>query len=119
MAAARVVGPSGQAKYGSAATALTSGGCIVVGERVGVINGVSPIAAGDPYTVEFSGIYELDALSTDVWDDGAILYWDDSNDRLTDTASSHKTAGIAVGAKISGTTRASVDLNASVGSITV
>lgn len=112
-------GPVSQVKQFSAAGALTQGDVVVSGNRVAVVGGSKPIAADDDYTQQTSGVFEMAALSTDVWVEGDILYWDDSNNRLTDTASSHKTAGIAVAAKASGETVALCDLNASVASTTV
>lgn len=103
----------------SAAAALSGGDVVVVGNRVAVVQGSSPIAIGDSYGLEFHGPWELDAKSTDEWADGAILYWDATEEELTDTAGSNKTAGIAIGAKANGQLRAGVDLNASVGSTTV
>jgi len=119
MGAARVVGPAGEAKYGSAAAAMNGGDCVVVGNRVGVVMGLKPIAIGDPYALNFDGVIDLDAKSDDTWSDGDLLYWDATALHLTDTAGANKTAGIAVGDKANAAIRASVDLNASVGSTTV
>lgn len=109
----------GEQKVYSAAGALTPGDVVVVGNRVGVVAGSKPVAVGDDYTLQPEGVFEMTALSTDVWADGDIIYWDDGNNRLTDIASTHKSAGIAVGAKASGETKALCDLNASVGSTTI
>ena len=110
---------AGQQKFASAASALSGGDVVVVGERVGVVMGTKPVDVGDAYTVEFKNVYSILALVTDVWDDGVLIYWDATAGNLTDTASSHKTAGIAHGAKANGDTRALVDPNASVASLII
>ena len=110
---------AGELKRFAAAGALTPGDVVVAGDRITVVAGTKPVAVGDDYTVQTQGVFEMNALSTDEWVEGAILYWDDTNNRLTDTASTHKSAGLAVGAKVSGTTKSLCDINASVGSATI
>jgi predicted RecA/RadA family phage recombinase len=111
--------PAGELKQYSAAAAYTPGEVLVVGERIGVVSGSKPIAIGDDYTLLISGTFEIDAASADSWSDGDILYWDATGNELTDTASSHKSAGIAAADKAAAATVALVDLNASVGSTTI
>lgn len=114
-------------KYGGGATtknfnsagALAVGEVQVVGERIEIVSGSKAIAAGDDWTNQTDGVFEMEALSTDIWAKGDIVYWDAGNNRTTDTASSHKTAGIAAAAKASGATRALIDVNASVASTTI
>jgi predicted RecA/RadA family phage recombinase len=103
----------------SAAGALTPGDVVVHGNRIGVVSGTKPIAVGDDYTLQVSGVFEVTILGTDTPADGALLYWDDTNKRLTTTASTHKSAGLSVGAKASGPTTHLCDLNASVASATI
>lgn len=81
---------------------------VVMGEVVGVA--LADIGAGETGAVQVSGVWELPKLSTDVVTQGAILYWDDTNNRLTITASTHKVAGAAVAAAGSGATTARVKL---------
>jgi len=102
-----------------AVAAMTPGDVEIVGNRGGVVAGLSAVAIGDSYTLQTDGVFELDALTAGVWADGDILYWDDTNNELTDIASTHKSIGIADGAKVNGTTTAKVDLNASVASTTI
>jgi predicted RecA/RadA family phage recombinase len=106
-------------KKASAAAAYTPGEVLVIGNRVGVVSGTKPIAIGDDYTLQTSGIFEMPVLGTDTPAEGALLYWDATNNRCTTTASTHKSAGLAVAAKASGPTRMLVDLNASVASGTI
>ncbi len=103
----------------SAAAALTPGDVVVEGERITVVSGTKPIAVGDDYTLQTDGVFEMNALSTDTWSAGDLLYWDDTNNRLTDTAASHKTAGLAAADKASGATKADCDINAAVSDTTV
>lgn len=104
---------SGELKRYDASAAMDPGDVEVVGSRIGVVVGCSSIAIGDDYTLRTDGVHEMDAKTTDEWDDGAQLYWDATNDELTDTAGSNKTAGLAVGAKTNGQTTADCDINAS------
>lgn len=102
-----------------AAGALAAGDVVVDGSRIHVVSGTKAVAAGDDYTGQLTGVFELDATSADVWADGDLLYWDDTTNKLTDVASTHKSAGIAMGAKAATVLKALVDLNASVASTTI
>lgn len=104
---------AGELKRYDASAALEPGDVVVVGSRIGVVVGCSPIAIGDDYTLRTDGVHTMDAKTTDDWADGAQLYWDASAEELTDTVGSNKTAGLAVGAKTNGQTTADCDVNAS------
>lgn len=106
-------------KKASAAGALTPGEVVVEGNRVAVVSGTKPIATGEPYTIQLDGVFQFPILGTDTPALGALLYWDAGNNRLTTTASTHKSAGLAVAAKTSGPTTIEIDLNASVASATI
>lgn len=110
--------PAGE-HHGVAAGALTPGEVVVLGNRVGVVGGLNAKAAGDPVNYQTQGVFEIAMLSTDTGSIGDIVYWDAGNNRLTTTASTHKSAGLLAKAKTSGQTTAYVDLNASVGSATI
>ena len=112
-------GPISTIKQFASAGALAAGEVLVVGNRVGVVSGSKPIAIGDDYTLQMSGVFSMTILGTDTPAVGALLYWDATNNRLTTTASTHKSAGIAVEAKASGPTTILCDLNASVASGTI
>lgn len=103
----------------SAAGALTPGDMVVQNARYGVVSGTKPIAIGDDYTLQMTGVFTGLATSADVWADGDLLYWDDSTNMLTDVAGALKSCGIAVGAKASLATSADFDLNAGVASTTI
>lgn len=94
----------------TAAAAKTPGDVEVVGTRIGVVSGCSPIEIGDMYTLQMKGVFTMSALGTDIWADGAILYYD-ATDGLTDEASGNLQCGVAVGAKADSVHTAAVDIN--------
>lgn len=57
------------------------------------------------------GVFDLTALGTDVIALGAVLYWDDTNKRLTVTASGNTRVGVALATKANGPTVARVLLD--------
>lgn len=67
------------------AATLASGAGLLVGATFGVAQqgGVS----GDEIELAVEGVWTLPKLSTDVVAKGVLLYWDDTNKRLTVTAS--------------------------------
>lgn len=93
----------------TAGSAISSGDVVVLGEVVSVALG--DIANGDTGSVAVEGVFELDCLGTDVVAIGDVLYWDDTNNRLTKTASTHKCAGFAAGASANGVTTCRVKIN--------
>lgn len=86
----------------AAARAAGAGTLIgVVGNgRIGVA--VSDVAISTPGVFAIKGVYTLPKLSTDVVTQGAILYWDNTNLRLTLTSASNTVAGWAYAAAGSG-----------------
>lgn len=94
----------------SSGSAIATGTPIVVGTRVGVA--LATIANGAIGPVAMSGVHTLAKLSTDVVAQGALLYWDNTNKRLTTTASGNTLAGYAFTGAASGVTSADVKLNA-------
>lgn len=94
----------------TAPAAITSGSAIKVGSRIGVA--LSDIASGATGPVQMSGVFSQPKLSTDVVTQGALLYWDDTNDRLTLTASGNTLAGYAFAAAGNGATTVAIKLNA-------
>lgn len=117
--ARHLYGGEGSELQATAAADLSPGDVIVVGSRVGVVSGNGTIKTGDRYTLQTGGVFEMNFLSTDTPADGALIYWDDTNNRCTTTASTHKSCGLAVGAKANGVTRHPVDLNADVATTTI
>ena len=89
---------------------LASGAGVLVGKRLGVALGA--LASGETGSVQVSGVWELPKLSTDVVTQGALLYWDDTNKRLTVTSTDNTLAGYAFAAAGNGATTVKIKLNA-------
>lgn len=93
-----------------ASGAKTSGQPVLIGVRLGVC--LADIANGATGPVAVSGVYTVTKLSTDVVAQGAALYWDNTNSRLTTTASGNTLAGYAFAAAGNGATSVNIKLNA-------
>jgi len=93
-----------------AAAVLTSGQAFLVGSRLAVAMG--DIANGAEGEAAFEGVWNITCLGTDVITQGAPLYWDDTNKRLTLTSTSNTPAGFAAGASANGVTTVDIKLNA-------
>ena len=90
--------------------AVTSGqGCQVGAALFGIASGDA--ASGATLELQVEGVYDVTALSTDTAAVGDLLYWDNTNKRLTTTATSNLKVGVAVAAKASGATTARILLN--------
>jgi predicted RecA/RadA family phage recombinase len=92
------------------AAAIQSGEAVLVGKIFGVA--VTDVAAGESGEFDTTGVFELPALVTDVAAQGAILYWDAANHRLTTTAAGNTRVGVAVGGKSNGMPTASIKIDA-------
>lgn len=90
--------------------ARASGAMTVIGKRVGIA--VNDVAANVEGMFSVEGVYNYAKLSTDVVTQGALLYFDAGNNRLTLTASTHEVAGYAFAAAGNGVTTVDVKLNA-------
>ena len=86
--------------------ALTSGAGCLVGSLFGV--SVKDYASGDPAEIRRDGVFDITALSTDTASQGAKLYWDNTNKRLTTTSAGNTLVGLAITAKTSGQTTARI-----------
>jgi predicted RecA/RadA family phage recombinase len=93
-----------------AAAALLAGQAQLTGKIFGVA--VNDVAAGDSGEFETAGVFELPALATDVAAQGAILYWDAANHRLTTTAAGNTRVGVATEAKANGAATAMIKIDA-------
>jgi len=94
----------------TAGSALSSGAVVLIGNRIGVL--LTDLASGEVGAAQVTGVWELAKLSTDVVTQGALLYWDAGNSRLTTTASSHKLAGYAWAAASGTDTTVQIKINA-------
>lgn len=86
---------------------------VQVGELFGVA--LSDALSGAAVQVKRTGVFSITKLTTDVVTQGAPLYWDDGNDRLTITASTHKLVGTARAAAGNGITVVECILSGEVG----
>ena len=70
------------------------------------------IANGETGPVQVTGVFNIAKLSTDNMAQGALLYWDNTNSRLTTTASGNTLAGFAAAAAAATTTSVNIKINA-------
>lgn len=96
--------------YSNTGTAITSGSGVLVGTKLGVAV-VDIAATTGKGALCMKGVVNLPKLSTDVVAQGAALYWDDTNKRLTVTASGNTYAGYAHVAAGDGVATVNIDLN--------
>lgn len=89
---------------------ISSGQVVVVGARIGVA--INDIANGATGSLQVTGVHEIAKLSSDNVAQGAMLYWDNTNSRLTATASGNTLAGYAFAAAGSGATTIRIKINA-------
>lgn len=89
---------------------ITSGQVVLIGVRIGVA--LAAIANGSTGPLQVTGVFTIAKLSTDVVAQGAALYWDNSNSRLTTTASGNTLAGYATAAAGNGATTVNIKINA-------
>ena len=92
-----------------AAAAILAGEAMLVGKIFGVA--VADVAAGESGEFQTEGVFELPVLGTDVAAQGAILYWDAVNKRLTTTAAGNTRVGVAVEGKANGAATAIIKLD--------
>jgi predicted RecA/RadA family phage recombinase len=90
-------------------SAVANGKMVVAGARVGIA--LAAIAAGATGPLGVRGVFTYAKLSTDNMAQGALVYYDAANDRLTTTASGNTLAGYAAAAAGATTTSVNVALN--------
>ena len=90
--------------------ARLSGAMTVIGVRVGIA--VNDVANGVEGMFAVEGVYNYAKLSTDVVAQGALLYFDAGNNRLTTTVGSNVLAGYAFAAAGNGVPTVDIKINA-------
>lgn len=74
--------------------ALASGDVVVQGDLVGVT--LRPIAAGELGSLAVDGVFDFTKNTGVAYTVGTILYWDDTNNVVTATATGNKQIGKVV-----------------------
>jgi len=91
-------------------SAVANGRMVVIGARVGIAQ--AAIAAGVKGPLAVAGVFSYAKLSTDNIGQGALVYYDATNDRLTTSDSGNTLAGYAAEPAAATTTTVFVKLNA-------
>lgn len=89
---------------------IASGQVVLMGARIGVA--LKAIANGETGPMQVTGVFNIAKLSTDNMAQGALLYWDNTNSRLTTTASGNTLAGFAAAGAAASTTSVNIKINA-------
>lgn len=89
--------------------AVTSGQGVLVGALFGVAT--SDAASGAVIEIDRTGVFDITALTADVGAQGAKIYWDNTNRRLTVTVGTNALVGCLTAAKGGSDTTARVLLD--------
>jgi predicted RecA/RadA family phage recombinase len=89
--------------------AVASGTTVLIGTKLGVA--IADIAANATGSAQVTGVFSVAKLSTDAVAQGAALYWDNTNKRLTTTASGNTYGGFAERAAGAGVAAVNIKLN--------
>lgn len=93
----------------AASADVASGGVVLMVTRIGIA--VNNIKAGETGPAQVVGNFSVAKLSSDVVAQGDALYWDNTNKRLTKTASGNTYAGWATAAAGNGVTTVNIKIN--------
>lgn len=88
---------------------MTSGAPVIAGEIVGIALGDA--ASGASVDVATSGVFEITKVAADDMALGDLIYWDDSAELATITATDNTKLGVAVAAAGTGTGAVNVRLS--------
>ena len=80
--------------------AVTSGDGLLVGSIFGVASGTA--ALGEPVEATLAGVFDITKIGSQAWTAGAKVYWDDTNKRCTNVATSNTLIGVATEAVAGG-----------------
>jgi predicted RecA/RadA family phage recombinase len=91
--------------------AVSSGGGVLVGSIFGVA--ATDVASGGEGEFQVAGVFDLvrETGAGTGWTQGALLCWDDTNKRITKTATGNKLIGVAVKAAADSDATGRVRLN--------
>lgn len=90
-------------------TAIASGAGVLIGTLLGVA--LTNIPANTTGSVQICGVFTLPKLPADAIAQGALVYWDAANARLTTTSAGNTLAGVAAAAAAATTTSVNCLLN--------
>ena len=91
------------------AATRAAGAATLIGLRIGVALNDTLLNTSGLFAVD--GVFNLPKLSTDVVTQGALLYWDNTNLRLTLTSAGNTLAGYAFAAAGNGVTTVDICIN--------
>lgn len=80
--------------------AVASGDGLLVGSIFGVAAGAA--ALGEPVETALTGVFDITKIGSQAWTAGARIYWDDTNKRATNVATSNTLIGVATEAVAGG-----------------
>ena len=80
--------------------AVASGDGLLVGAIFGVAAGAA--ALGEPVEAALVGVFDITKIGSQAWTVGARVYWDDTNKRTTNVATSNTLIGVATEAVAGG-----------------
>lgn len=91
--------------------AVSSGGGALVGSIFGVAT--NNYASGEEGEFQVEGVFDLvrETGSGTAWSQGALIYWDDTNRRVTATSTGNRLIGVAVKSASDGDATGRVRLN--------
>jgi predicted RecA/RadA family phage recombinase len=91
--------------------AVSSGGGALVGSVFGVA--ATDVASGEEGEFQVAGVFDLvrETGASTGWSQGALIYWDNTNKRVTKTSTSNKLIGVAARAAADGDATGRVRLN--------
>ena len=88
---------------------VISGTAYLIGALFGVAVASADAAATFPLRVV--GVYTLPKATGEAWAEGAILYWDNTNKRLTTTSAGNTKVGTVASAAVSAASTGVIRLN--------
>lgn len=80
--------------------AVASGDGLLVGSIFGVAAGTA--ALGETVEAALTGVFDITKIGSQAWTAGARIYWDDTNKRATNVATSNTLIGVATEAVAGG-----------------
>ena len=80
--------------------AVASGDGLLVGSIFGIASGAA--ALGEPVETALVGVFDITKIGSQAWTAGARIYWDDTNKRSTNVATSNTLIGVATEAVAGG-----------------